>query len=772
MAQYLPYLLPILIIVVFSVILFLVYKRFQSRVKVYAMKSKRYQQRLEEVQRTLVEREEVVASLQESAARYRDLFENASDLIQSIDADGRFVFVNQSWIDVMGYTIEEAQGLYFTDILHPAEIDHCLSIFEQLQQGHNVDKMETVFITKSGKAINVEGNLNARMEAGKFVSSRGLFRDITDRKIVEENLRRTAQYDTLTNLPNRITFMERLKEAIQRAEKAPNYMFAVLFLDLDRFKLVNDTLGHLAGDQLLITVARRLEDCIRVSDMAARLGGDEFLVFLDNLQNQEAAVYVCEKILSSLLVPVIVGDDEIFTGTSIGMVLGPGSYEQPEAFLRDADTALYQAKSQGRGQYVLFDKQMYVRMLERVHLENELRQALVKRELEVYYQPIISLTTGQITAVEAFLRWNHPQRGLLSAADFISVAEESRLIIPLGDWLLEKACHQLLAWHEAGYTSLRMSVNLSSRQLQQQNLVELVDKVLAETQLDSSYLELEITENIAERNRDYISDVLSQLSAKGVQTAIDDFGTGNASLEYLRSLSLNTLKIDRSYLENIVDDESRAMIVVAMVNLARNLNLKVVAVGVENELQLAFVRAQNCDEVQGYLLSKPIPSVGFTKLLESDPVYLSPRRLDADLELTMNIQARQNVGHALVDLNLNILTHNNVFMRWFEMEGETLVGNSLLDVFPELFGLEEVLFKLAQNQAEPLTVSKIFRSWREEGERQNEFGRYFDLHIGSFFASEDTVLLVTLTDVTQHAMTEHNLRQERNELRLNVRGRG
>ena len=884
-----------------------------------------------QTQQELFERKQAEAALRESEARYRDLFENANDLIQSVGADGYFNYVNRRWSEATGYSPEEATQLHFEDILHPEQISHCRALFAQMGQGLAVGRIETIFVTKTGRPLMVEGDLSAQQVDGKLIATRGIFRDITERKTAEEAVRfqktllesqgeaspdgiaivsdtgryiyynrrfiemwdlpesvikvgiselalqavkdklidpdhflaqiahlydhydeadyeeialkdgrifdrfsspvqspdgvyygrawyyrdiserkrseallaqRTqdladsnaelaaankqlqseilqrlqvqkqlkydALHDALTGLPNRALFMENLTTALRQANQDLSdlsHQFAVLFLDLDRFKLVNDTLGHLVGDQLLMAVARRLEDAVRPGDTVARLGGDEFTILLENIENTHTATRVAEKVLTKLAEPVKVDDQELFTGTSVGIVLGPAGYERPEDLLRDADTALYEVKSRGKGQYILFDAEMYAQLIARLQLEHDLRQALEKQDFLVYYQPIISLTSGQIVGAEAFLRWQHPQRGLLNAGEFIDLAEETRLIIPLGQWLLRTVCDQIHAWHLAGYTSLRISVNVSAHQFHQQKLTTLIDQILADTQLPPKALELEVSESLAVKNNPYIVTGLQTLSSRGVQIAMDDYGTGHSTLEHLRHTPFNTLKIDRSLLKDIITDPNRAMIVMAMINLAHNLGLSVAAIGVETEEQLAFLQAQQCDEVQGYLFREPISAEAFTDLLDQKTAYLDPRDLDQELDLAVRSHVQQTVGYALVDENLIILSSNESFNSWTEEEDMTnLIGQPLPDIFPELIGVEDLLQQLAHHQGEPFSISKIYRSGDQQTQ-SGDFGRYLDLYIEPFLGSKNT-LLVMVTEVTEQALAEFNLRQELNKLRL------
>jgi diguanylate cyclase (GGDEF)-like protein len=440
-----------------------------------------------------------------------------------------------------------------------------------------------------------------------------------ERKTAAEQLRRAAARDTLTGLPNRTLFTKRLEHSIQCAKERPDYLFAVLFLDLDRFKVVNDSQGHLIGDQLLIAIAHRLEACVRSTDIVARFGGDEFAILLDNIQDLDHAARVADRIHRELALPVNLKGQRIFTTASIGIALSEMEYDQPADFLRNADTAMYRAKMLGKARYEVFDSSMHTQAMARWRLETDLRQAIERREFRIYYQPLVSLDGGQVVGVEALLRWRHPQRGLLSPAEFIPLAEETGLIWPIGEWTLRTACAQARAWQAAGRPDLRIAVNVSPHQLALQtptgqgpNLAQLVREVLDETRLVPGSLEIEITESVAIPEDGFA--ILNGLSDLGVQISLDDFGLGS-SLAYLRNFSLNTIKIDQSFVSGMVCDAGDETIITAIIAMAHGLNLKVIAEGVETREQLAFLRAKQCDEIQGNLFSQPLSAGLLTRLL-------------------------------------------------------------------------------------------------------------------------------------------------------------
>ncbi len=563
----------------------------------------------------ITERKRAEEALRESEERYRDLFENTSDLIQSVAMDGSFLYVNRAWRETLGYSEEETLSLNMFDIIHPDSRDHCITMFQRVTAGESLNRVEAEFVTKQGRSIWVEGSAFARFQDGKPVATRGIFRDVTEHKQAEETVRHLAYHDALTDLPNRALFRDRLNLAIAQAKRSKQ-MVAVMLLDLDRFKMINDTAGHKQGDRLLQTVGNQLKGLVREGDTVARAGGDEFILLLPAVTGVEHAASIADRIVQSFRGVRIVAGHEFHITTSIGITIFPTDGDDAETLLRNADIAMYRAKEEGRDNSQIYSADMKAKIAERVVLESDLRHALEREEFIVYYQPQVDIRTGQIVGVEALVRWDHPDRGLVSPIEFIPVAEETGLIVELGEWVLRTACAQNKAWQEAGIPGMRIAVNVSSHQFQRRDLVQTVMQVLNETDLDPSSLEVEITESTAIQDVDHTIAVLRSLRDMGVRVAIDDFGVGHSALSYLKRFPVDVVKIDQSFVRDITIDPDDAAIVTTIITIAHDLKLSVIAEGVETEEQLAFLEKRGCDEMQGFLFSKPLPPAHLEKLLK------------------------------------------------------------------------------------------------------------------------------------------------------------
>lgn len=551
-----------------------------------------------------------LAALQESEERFRSAFDHAAIGMALVASDGRWLQVNRSLCEIVGYSEQELLATSFQPLTHPEDLEAVVGQAGQVLEAKiPTCQMEKRYSHKLGHTVWTHISISPIRDP-HTKSSRLIFQiqDITDRKRGEEQLLHNALHDGLTGLPNRALFLDRLKLAIARAKRREDYQFSVLFLDLDRFKTVNDSLGHLIGDQLLIGISRRLETCLRAGDTVARLGGDEFTILLDDLTGADDVLQVTERIQKELVSPFNLGGNEIFTSVSIGVAPSTTGYDRPDDILRDADTAMYRAKTLGKARHVVFDNEMHARAVNLLQLETDLRRAVERQEFLIYYQPIMSLQTGQVRGFEALVRWRHPKHGLISPLDFIPVAEETGLIIPIGQWVLAEACRQMCEWQKEfpTYPPLSIAVNLSARQFTQPDLVKQVQQALEETGLDPRSLKLEITESVVMGNSEVSIEMLKELRSLGVELSIDDFGTGYSSLSYLHRFPVSTLKVDRSFVNQMTDSNENMELVRTIVTLARTLGMEVVAEGIETESQLAQLKALKCEHGQGYHFSKPM----------------------------------------------------------------------------------------------------------------------------------------------------------------------
>jgi len=559
--------------------------------------------------------------MQESEERFRSAFDHAPIGMALVAPDGRWLQVNQCLCDIAGYSENEFKAMTFQAITHPDDLGDFLARLKEVVDGQVLThQMEKRYLHKLGHEVWVLVGVSLiRDSESKCLHLIFQIQDITHRKRAEQQLVHEALHDALTGLPNRAWFMEQLQVSLDLVHSQKDRLFAVLFLDLDRFKLINDSIGHMVGDQLLIGIAKRLSHCIRPGDKVARLGGDEFTILLDDIRNAAEAVEVADRIQKHVSTPFNVGGYETFTTVSIGIALSSPDYQLPEDFLRDADTAMYQAKSLGKARHVIFDKGMHARAVNLLQLETDLRRAIDRDEFFIEYQPIVQLQSGRLVGFEALVRWQHPDRGAVLPDRFIAVAEETGFIVPIGRWVLLQACIQMQRWNEkhSSTNPLSISVNLSGRQFAHSNLLEQITQILDITGMDPHLLKLEMTESVVMESVEAAAGTLEKLRALGVELSIDDFGTGYSSLSYLHRLPIDTLKIDRSFVSHMAENNENKEIVRTIIMLAKTLGMGVIAEGVETKEQAELLRELECECVQGYLVSKPLDAESTERLILS-----------------------------------------------------------------------------------------------------------------------------------------------------------
>jgi diguanylate cyclase (GGDEF)-like protein/PAS domain S-box-containing protein len=553
----------------------------------------------------VTERKRVETGIRESEKRYRLLFERNLAGVFRTTLAGRVLACNQATAGIFGYdSPEEVMALPVANLYNTAsERDAFLT---KIKSEKSITNHEMRFRRKNGDSawamLNVS-LVNDDSGAGEILE--GTLVDITERKVAEEQVQSLAYYDALTGLPNRILLRDRLSKALATARRQ-KHKVAILFLDLDRFKIINDSLGHSVGDLLLQEVAGRLNGCARDQDTVARLSGDEFLIVLTSVRDIHDAAVAAERFMDAMTAEFVIQGHSLSISCSLGVSIFPEHGADSETLIKNSDAAMYSAKDGGRNNFQFFTADMNDQAVERLTLENGLRLALAKKEFFLVYQPQMDIATGKITGLEALLRWQHPELGLVPPNDFIRIAENNGLIVPIGEWVLRTACSQARKWQEEGLTAASVAVNVSAVQFRQEGFPKTIRKVLHETGLDPQYLELELTESILLSNADMMFSVLQQLVAMGLRLAIDDFGTGYSSLSYLKRFPVSKLKIDRSFIREVAVNPDDAAITTAIISMAKSLNLKVIAEGVENEAQMSFLRAHQCDEIQGYYFSKPL----------------------------------------------------------------------------------------------------------------------------------------------------------------------
>lgn len=573
-----------------------------------------------------------LVEIQNSKTRFHSVIQSASDAILLVNEEGKITLWNKAAELTFGYTEDEILGFPIASLMGARYAQKTLAAGLQFT-------LENILAPFAGKIIEAAGRhkdgseFPLELSGSVWKTSEGVYytaiiRDITKRRAFESRLLHEATHDSLTGLPNRAHFTTILQSAIANVKANKYQQFAVLFLDLDRFKVINDGLGHVVGDKLLVSIAERLQSCVRPGDIVSRFGGDEFTILLNNIRDYEMVTEIAERLQTKLSAPFKVDNHEVFTSASIGIILSDTAHEHPESFLRDADTAMYRAKESGKARYEIFNNSMHVRNMNLLQTENDLRRAIERQEFRVFYQPIVMLETGETNEFEALIRWEHPEHGFISPNDFIPIAEETGLIIPIGEWVLEESCRQISDWRKRFHNKqIAVSVNLSAKQLMHPTLIKKVKDIMQNSNLPPEFLKLEVTESMVMDNADIALEVLSELCALGVRLSTDDFGTGYSSLSYLHKFPFERLKIDRSFIGKMDSDPKSEEIVRTILTLAENLHLEVVAEGIETEAQFLRLRELGCRLGQGFLFSKPVSGANAEKLVQNGLDYEMPLHL-------------------------------------------------------------------------------------------------------------------------------------------------
>lgn len=581
----------------------------------------------------------MTARLEQSERLHRFLVENSPDLIYTLDPKGCFMFINGRVESLLGYSRGELIGCKYTTIVHDEDVDQAQYAFTERRsdnrattnvevrlkcKNNNYRHFESRHIVAMLSAMGVYDDSSDQQNSltRHFMGTYGVARDITERKIAEETISFQALHDHLTHLPNRRLFKDRLDLSITQSTRYGG-LVGVMFIDLDRFKLVNDTHGHAEGDELLKNVALRLRNCMRAGDTLARQGGDEFTVLLPDLFHAEDASIIAEKILDELKAPFYVRGQEFRATASIGIAVYPRDGDNADVLLKNADIAMYKVKANGKNDYMFFSAEMNACYHERISLENELRQAIQESEFELHYQPQISVSGDRIVGLEALIRWRHPLHGLLNPSSFIDMAEEAGLICDITDWVLAEACGQMAKWREMGMDDLRISVNVSPLEFDRNDVVERIACNIKKFNLPANVLEIEITENLLLQDVSGVIDKMRLLRDRGVRISIDDFGTRYSSLNYLRRFPISTIKIDQSFVKDLAEEKRISPIIHAIVGIARGFGLHLVAEGVETNFQMKTLNELGCDEMQGFLFSKPVPAAEVELLLRDSTSNIS-----------------------------------------------------------------------------------------------------------------------------------------------------
>jgi len=572
--------------------------------------------------RNMIQRKAVEETLLQEKARAEIVLNSISDAVLCTDISGNVDYLNAAAENITGWSAAQAIGQPIADIFRIVDSTTRLPIRNTVELVLQKDEPmglpnNTLLIRQDGSEAAIEDSTSPIHDlSGNLAGAVVVFHDVSESKAMSVKMAHLAHHDFLTNLPNRVLLNDRITRAIASAKRNRTKL-AVLFLDLDNFKHINDSLGHATGDMLLKSVTNRLTDCVRDSDTVSRQGGDEFVILLAESKDESNASLTAEKIIAAMTLPHILSRREFHITTSIGISIYPTDGLDAGTLIKNADTAMYHAKDNGRNNYQFFRNQMNTRAVERQFIEASLRQAIERNEFILYYQPKLSLRTGAITGAEALLRWMHPKWGMVQPDRFLQIAEESGLIVKIGRWVLAEACKQAKRWLDSGIEKITIAVNISALEFRQPGFFEGVQKILADTGLDPQMLELEITESVLMRDAENSTEILAKLKKIGVQLAVDDFGTGFSSLSYLQQFPIDVLKIDRSFVNEIKAISDDGFIVSAIIGMGNSLKLRVVAEGIENEIQLAFLQVRDCEEGQGYLFSPPVTASQLGTMLKS-----------------------------------------------------------------------------------------------------------------------------------------------------------
>ncbi len=552
----------------------------------------------------ITEQVEAQQLLQESNDRYEALLHNSPDAIFTFQNDGTCMSANPASEALTGYSLEELKEMFFMPLVSANDLAKTIKHFEDAKAGIS-SSSNLVMTRKDGECVHINATHFPMKINGEIVGTYGIARDITQKILYDQHMEQLAFYDPLTNLPNRKLFEDRLGQII-KFSRGEQDRFAVLFLDLDRFKFINDSLGHHIGDEFLKMVSERLKHSLRSTDTISRLAGDEFTILLPKTSQAET-IKVVEQLNHVLTEPFNVGGHSVTISASIGIVFSKGSEDRVHDLIRNADTAMYYTKKFRRNGYTIYSEELDLKASQKLVIERDLKLAIENEEFELHYQPIVDLKAEKLIAVEALIRWHHPELGLVPPSDFIPVAEESGQMITVGTWVLQTACRQNKNWQDSGVAPFKVAVNISSKQLQDASFVERVLNTLNETGLEAKWLELEVTESILLEDVEFIKESLMKLKQEGISISIDDFGTGYTSLSYLRQYPFDKVKVDRTFIDDISADLNGKRITSAIISLAHSLKMDVVAEGIENEVQLRYLKEEACDEGQGYYFSQPMP---------------------------------------------------------------------------------------------------------------------------------------------------------------------